>query len=57
MSSRLPQLKKLLVMFHEFAHFLMHSPDTNTTANFHGLGKKTREGTRGRYVRSLRSDP
>jgi Zn-dependent peptidase ImmA (M78 family) len=42
-SSRLPQLKKLLVMFHEFAHFLMHSPDNNTTANFHGLGKKTRK--------------
>jgi Zn-dependent peptidase ImmA (M78 family) len=30
-------------MFHEFAHFLMHSPETNTTASFHGLGKKTRK--------------
>ena len=38
-----PAVKKLLVMFHEFAHFLMHSPDTNTTASFHGLGKKTRK--------------
>ncbi|HYJ92142.1 MAG TPA: ImmA/IrrE family metallo-endopeptidase [Pyrinomonadaceae bacterium] len=42
-SSRLSRLQKLLVMFHEFAHFLMHSPDTNTTASFHGLGKKTRK--------------
>ena len=42
-SSRLPAIRKLLVMFHEFGHFLMHSPDTNTTASFHGLGKKTRK--------------
>lgn len=42
-SSRLPAIRKLLVMFHEFAHFLMHSPDSNTTASFHGLGKKTRK--------------
>ena len=42
-SSKLPRIKKLLVMFHEFGHFLMHSPDTNTTASFHGLGKKTRK--------------
>lgn len=41
--SKLPRLRKLLVMFHEFAHFLMHSPDTNTTASFHGLGKKNRK--------------
>jgi Zn-dependent peptidase ImmA (M78 family) len=41
--SRLTRVRKLLVMFHEFAHFLMHSPDTNTTASFHGLGKKTRK--------------
>ena len=41
--SKLPRVDKLLVMFHEFAHFLMHSPDTNTTASFHGLGKKTRK--------------
>ena len=42
-STRLPRIEKLLVMFHEFAHFLMHSPDTNTTASFHGLGRKTRK--------------
>jgi Zn-dependent peptidase ImmA (M78 family) len=41
--SRLPRVRKLLVMFHEFAHFLMHSPDTNTTASFHGVGTKTRK--------------
>jgi Zn-dependent peptidase ImmA (M78 family) len=41
--SRLTRLRKLLVMFHEFAHFLMHAPDTNATASFHGLGKKTRK--------------
>jgi Zn-dependent peptidase ImmA (M78 family) len=41
--SKLSQVKKLLVMFHEFAHFLMHSPDTNTTASFHGVGQKTRK--------------
>ena len=39
----LPRIKKLLVMFHEFAHFLMHAPETNTTASFHGLGQKTRK--------------
>jgi Zn-dependent peptidase ImmA (M78 family) len=43
LDSRLPRLKKLLVMFHEFAHFLMHSPDTNTTASFHGLETQTRK--------------
>lgn len=41
--SRLRQHKKLFVMFHEFAHYLMHAPDTGVTANFHGVGKKTRK--------------
>lgn len=41
--SRLKKHKKLFVMFHEFAHYLMHAPDTNTTANFHGVGKRTRK--------------
>ena len=41
--SKLDRIKKLLVMFHEFAHFLMHAPETNTTASFHGLGIKTRK--------------
>ncbi|NOT47120.1 MAG: ImmA/IrrE family metallo-endopeptidase [Acidobacteria bacterium] len=42
-NSRLRQEKKLFVMFHEFAHFLMHAPDDGVTANFHGVGKKTRK--------------
>lgn len=41
--SKLEPRKKLFVMFHEFAHFLMHAPDKNVTANFHGIGKKTRK--------------
>jgi Zn-dependent peptidase ImmA (M78 family) len=41
--SRLPRIKKLIVMFHEFAHFLMHVPDTGVTANFHGIGQRTRK--------------
>ena len=41
--SRLTRHKKLLVMFHEFAHYVMHAPDTGVTANFHGVGKKTRK--------------
>ena len=41
--SKLPQRTKLFVMLHEFAHFLMHAPETNTTASFHGLGSKTRK--------------
>ncbi len=40
--SKLKRHKKLFVMFHEFAHYLMHAPNTNETANFHGIGKKTR---------------
>lgn len=43
--SRLPSSKKLFVMFHEFAHFLMHAPDNGVTANFHGIGRKTRKET------------
>lgn len=42
-SSKINGPKKLFVMFHEFAHYLMHAPDTGTTANFHGVGKKTRK--------------
>lgn len=41
--SRLSPCKKLLVMFHEFAHYLMHAPDSGVTANFHGIGHKTRK--------------
>ncbi len=41
--SKLAPDKKLFVMFHEFAHFLMHAPDGGVTANFHGVGRKTRK--------------
>jgi Zn-dependent peptidase ImmA (M78 family) len=43
--SRLEPYRKLLVMFHEFAHYLMHAPDRGVTANFHGIGRKTRKET------------
>jgi Zn-dependent peptidase ImmA (M78 family) len=41
--SRLPPGKKLFVMFHEFAHFLLHTPDATATANFHGIGRRNRK--------------
>ncbi len=40
---KLPPAEKLLVMFHEFAHFWMHAPDAGVTANFHGVGRRTRK--------------
>lgn len=42
-NSRLHPERKLFVMFHEFAHYLMHAPDDGVTANFHGIGVKTRK--------------
>lgn len=41
--SRLSGAKKLLVQFHELAHFLLHTPESGATANFHGVGRKTRQ--------------
>ena|SRR3982751_3125308 len=41
--SRLEAHRKLLVMFHEFAHYLMHAPEISETASFHGIGQKTRK--------------
>ena len=41
--SRLDEPKKLFVLFHEFAHFLLHTPETGATANFHGVGRRTRK--------------
>ena len=41
--SKLPARKKLFVMFHEFAHDLMHAPDHNATASYHGVGRQTRK--------------
>lgn len=40
--SRLSPQTKLFVMFHEFAHFLLHAPSGTATANYHGIGKRTR---------------
>ncbi len=42
-NSRLQPTRKLFVMFHEFAHYLIHAPDIGTTASFHGIGKRTRK--------------
>ena len=41
--SKLPPQKKLFVMFHEFAHYLLHAPESGATANYHGVGKRTRK--------------
>lgn len=41
--SRLSGTAKLLVQFHELAHFLLHTPASGATANFHGVGRKTRQ--------------
>ena len=41
--SKLPRQQKLFVMFHEFAHFLLHAPEGTATANYHGIGKRTRK--------------
>jgi len=41
--SKLPERRKLLVMLHEFAHFLMHVPNSNETASYHGVGRPTRK--------------
>ncbi len=42
-NSRLQPMRKLFVMFHEFAHYLIHAPDSGATASFHGIGKRTRD--------------
>ena len=41
--ARLSGPKRLFVMFHELGHFLLHVPDTGATANFHGVGRRTRK--------------
>ena len=42
-NSKLPEVKKLAVLFHELGHFLFHTPDSGATANFHGVGRRTRK--------------
>jgi len=41
--SKLPPVKKLAVLYHELGHFLFHMPASGTTANFHGVGRRTRQ--------------
>ena len=43
LDSRLRGPKRLFVMFHELGHFLLHVPDSGATANFHGVGRRTRK--------------
>jgi Zn-dependent peptidase ImmA (M78 family) len=41
--SKLPDRKRLFVMFHELAHYLMHAPNHNETASYHGVGRPNRK--------------
>lgn len=41
--SKLPPQRKLAVLFHELGHFLFHAPESGVTANFHGIGRRTRQ--------------
>lgn len=41
--SKLPPVKKLAVLYHELGHFLFHMPASGATANFHGVGRRTRQ--------------
>lgn len=41
--SKLAKHQKLAVLFHELGHFLFHTPESGATANFHGVGRRTRQ--------------
>ncbi len=41
--SRLCGQKRLAVMFHELGHYLFHTPESGATANFHGVGIRTKK--------------
>ena len=41
--SRLSGSAKLLVLFHELNHFLLHTPQSGAIANFHRVGRRTRQ--------------
>lgn len=43
LDSRLAGPRKLAVLFHELGHFLFHAPESGATANFHGVGRRTRK--------------
>ena len=40
LDSKLRAVERLFTMFHEFAHFIYHVPDTNVTANFSRVGER-----------------
>lgn len=42
-NKELCEVRKLFVQFHEFAHFLLHSPAYGAGAKFHGVSRKTRQ--------------
>lgn len=44
-NSRLSGAERTFVMFHEYGHYLLHAPDHGVTANFHGVGHKSRKET------------
>ena len=41
--SRLPDRRKLAVLFHELGHYLLHAPESGATASFHHLAGPTRD--------------
>lgn len=41
--SKLTRHQRLAVLFHELGHFLFHTPESGATANFHGVGRRTRQ--------------
>lgn len=42
-NSQLHGKERLAVIFHELGHFLFHAPESGATANFHGVGRRTRK--------------
>jgi Zn-dependent peptidase ImmA (M78 family) len=40
---RLSGAARLAVLFHELGHFLFHVPESGPTANFHNVGRRTRQ--------------
>jgi len=41
--SRLTGVRRSAVLFHEFAHFLLHTTDSGPAFGFHGVGRPTRK--------------
>ncbi|MBK6750525.1 MAG: ImmA/IrrE family metallo-endopeptidase [Pyrinomonadaceae bacterium] len=41
--SRLSGAERVLVLFHELGHFLLHTPDSGATASFHGVQRSSRK--------------